>query len=83
MASMSVRNQCSNCGKCFLASCESLCGECKKPDGVNALLSDVRTLTDKIKELEKDFNPYNVCDYERRLLSEIKYLTGKVREHFA
>lgn len=40
MACMSVRNECNKCGKKFLASCESLCPDCKKADGVYAVLGE-------------------------------------------
>ena len=76
MACMSIRNECNKCGKHFLASCESLCPDCKKSDGDYAVLADVRALIDIFCDFiySVELDEETKDSYSRRL--------NKISEHF-
>jgi len=85
MASMSVRNECSICGKKFLASCESVCKKCSpqnlpKADAYS-LLADVRA---DVKELLHMLNESATVIFPNMgYHGRYKVLKKKISEHFS
>lgn len=85
MANMSVRNECNKCGKKFLASCESVCPDCKKADGSYAVLAD--GWRDARKELPADGEQViwavlwkGNCDQGLETPDEYEYIYGRYYE---